>query len=301
MPLPDLDGWAIFAKVVEAGSFAGAAAELGLSKATVSKAVTRLERRLGVSLIHRTSRRLALSEAGRGALERARRILEEGEAADAEAQAGSSAPRGTVRLSAPMSFGIAHIGPLLPGFALKYPEITVDLHLSDELVDLVGGGFDLAVRIAAMPDSSLRTRTLCPVRRPLVATPAYLTRHGRPAHPRELERHRALLYGHVATPDVWRFHHATDGPASVRVSGIVRSNNGDVMLPLLMASEAIGFFPDFLVWQALADGRLEEAMPAWRVPDIAVHLVTPPGPLRPARVAALIDHLVKALARPAWT
>jgi len=295
--LPDLEGLAIFAKVIEIRSFAGAAAELKLSKATVSKAVSRIEKRLGAQLINRTSRRLALTDAGRQLAGRAAHILAEGEAAEDAALAQARVPRGPVRLAAPMSFGVLHIAPLLPEFLATYAEVSVDLHLSDAMVDLVGEGFDAAIRIAALPDSSLVARRLCEMPRYLVGSPAYLNKHGRPKHPLHLAQHRCIGYSYTTTPEMWRFT-KNGKSATVRPSGPLRVNNGDAMMPALIAGTGLGILPEFILRDALAGGRLERLLPDWSLPSGAAYWIAPPGGPRPKRVEVLADFLVEKLARP---
>jgi DNA-binding transcriptional LysR family regulator len=288
--LPDFEGLAIFAKVVEIRSFAGAAAELKLSKATVSKAVSRIEARLGTRLINRTSRRFALTDAGRQLTARAAHILAEGEAAEDAALAQATVPRGLVRLAVPMSFGVLHIAPLLPEFLAAYPEVSIDLHLSDATVDLVGEGFDAAIRIAALPDSSLVARRLCEMQRYLVGSPGYLSNHGRPKHPLHLAEHRCIGYSYTMTPETWRF--AKDGKsATVRPSGPLRVNNGDAMMPALIAGTGVGILPEFILRDALAAGQLERLLPDWSLPLGAVYWVMPPGGPRPKRIEVLGDFL----------
>jgi DNA-binding transcriptional LysR family regulator len=295
--LPDFEGLAIFAKVVEMRSFAAAAAELALSKATVSKAVSRLEERLGARLFNRTSRRLALTDAGHKLSERAARLLLDGEAAENEALAQSVAPRGLVRLAVPMTFGVKAVAPILPKFLAQYPEVAIELHLSDAMVDLIGEGFDAGLRIASLPDSSLIARRLCPMRRYTVASSAYLERHGRPTHPMHLAQHQCLGYTYLSTPNVWHYTNAAGEQVSVRPAGPLRVNNGEALMPALLAGFGIADLPDFIVGDALASGEVEIILKDWKQTEGSVHLVTPPGGPRPARVEVLADFLAKHLAK----
>jgi DNA-binding transcriptional LysR family regulator len=295
--LPDFEALAIFAKVVELRSFAGAASELAMSKATVSKAVTRLEERLGARLFNRTSRRLALTDAGHKLAERATRLLVDGEAAENEALAQSVAPRGLVRLAVPMTFGIKAVAPLLPEFFETYPEVSVDLHLSDATIDLIGEGFDMAVRIARLPDSSLIARRLCAMPRFTVAAPSYLKRHGRPTHPMHLAEHKCFGYAYMSTAGVWQYTNAAGEQANVRPAGQLRVNNGEAVMPALLAGLGIADLPEFIVGDAVRSGEVEVILKGWKQPEGAVHLVTPPGGPRPARVEVLADYLIKQFAK----
>jgi len=295
--LPDFEAMAIFAKVVELRSFAGAAQELSLSKASVSKAVSRLEERLGTRLFNRTSRRLALTDAGQRLSERAARLLADGEAAETETLAQSVTPRGLVRFAVPMTFGVKKIAPLLPAFLEQYPEVAIDLHMSDATVDLIGEGFDLALRIARLPDSSLVARRLCPMPRYTVAAPSYLKRHGRPTHPMHLAEHKCFGYAYLSTAGVWHYTNAAGEQASVRPAGQLRVNNGEALLPAVLAGLGIADLPDFIVGDAIASGEVEVVLKGWSQPEGAMHLVMPPGGPRPARVEVLTEFLVKELAK----
>lgn len=291
MKLPDFEAWAVFAAVVEHRSFSGAADALAVSKATVSKAITRLEGRLGTTLFHRTSRRLTLTDSGRSLADHAQRILNEGTAAEEAAFESASAPAGLVRVAAPLTFGIQAVAPALADFMKLYPGIKVELRLSDAFVDIVGEGIDIALRIAELPDSSLRARRLGPVVSHIVGAPDYFEKHGRPRHPADLAHHACFAYTNTANPDVWRFRKAGGEEAAVRIDGPIRTDSGDAMIPALCAGLGVARLPNFLIGQELANGKLEAVLEDWSVSAAGLHLLTPPGTLRPARVEALIEFL----------
>jgi DNA-binding transcriptional LysR family regulator len=262
--------------------------------------VARLEDRLGARLFNRTSRQLSLTEFGRTICEKASDIYRQAEEAESAAREMSVQPRGLVRLAVPMSFGLRWVAPLLPGFFRAYPEVSIDLHLSDASVDLVADGFDAALRIAALPDSSLVARRLCAVTQFVVASPGYLKREGRPAHPRELADRPCLSYAYRARSDVWRFTNDAGEEEPVLPTGPLRVTNSDALLPTLLDGLAIAELPEFIAAEYLADGRLEAILTDWSLTKGGLYFVTPSARARPAKVAALSDYFAGHLSDPAW-
>ncbi|WP_066656568.1 MULTISPECIES: LysR family transcriptional regulator [unclassified Sphingomonas] len=289
MRLPDFEAWAIFACVVEHRSFSGAASAIGVSKATVSKAIARLEAQLGTALFHRTSRRLTLTDSGTALAERAGRILAEAQAAEEAAIDSAKAPSGLVRIAAPITFGIRFVADAIAELIAEHPGIQIDLRLSDARVDIVADGFDIALRIADLPDSSLRARRLCPIKARVVAAPSYLAQHGTPRHPADLAHHACFLYANAI--GAWQFRKADGEEAAVRPAGPLTTDNGDAMMPALLAGLGIARLPDFIIDRELAEGRLVEILADWSPMNVALHLLTPPSTLRPARVELVIDFL----------
>src|ERR1700733_9751943 len=294
--LPDFEGLAMFGKVAEEGSFAAAATALGVSVATVSRAVSRLEERLGGRLFNRSSRRLALTDYGRSLAERAARIYAEAEEAEDFGRETSSQPRGLVKLAVPLSFGVRWVAPLLPEFFRAYPGISVDLHSSDGQADLIGEGFDAALRIAVMEDSSLVARLIAPVRRFVVASPNYISRYGRPQHPHDLVTHQCVSYLTRSKRDAWRFTHRTTGEESlITPTGPMRGTSAEALLPTVLDGLAITELPEFIATQYFPDGQLEPILTDWRLPEGGLYFVTPTARARPAKVSALADFLIAEL------
>jgi DNA-binding transcriptional LysR family regulator len=300
--LPDFEGLAMFAKVAEERSFAAAAKAMGVSVATVSRAVTRLEERLGGRLFNRTSRRLALTDYGRTLAERASKIYTEAEEAEDLARETSRRPRGLVKLTAPLSFGARWVAPLLPEFFRQYPDIAIDLHLTDAHTDLIGEGFDAALRIAVMEDSSLVVRLIAPVCRFVVASPTYIARYGRPQHPHDLSAHRCLSYVDGAKPDVWRFTHRKTGEEClITPTGPLRGTSVEALLPTVLEGLAITELPEFIATQYFPAKALEPILTDWLLPAGGLYFVTPTARARPAKVSALADFLIAKLMHATWS
>jgi DNA-binding transcriptional LysR family regulator len=297
----DLSVMAIFARVVEMESFSGAARELGLSKSAVSKQVGRLEDRLGVRLLNRTTRRLSLTEAGAAFYDGCRRVVAEAEAAETAVTHLAVAPRGTLKVSAPMSFGFRHIAPAVPAFMARYPELSVEMELNDRLVDLVDEGFDAGIRIGVLADSSLVARRLAGNRRVLCAAPAYLAARGAPQALEDLRAHDCLLYAYQATGDAWRFR-GPGGLREVRVRGRLRTNNGDALLAAACAGQGIALLPSFICGEDLRAGRLVQLLPELGEPaESAVHAVYPAGRNLSPKVRVFVDFLAARFAgTPYW-
>lgn len=298
--LPDFEGLAIFAKVAEEGSYAGAARSMGLSVATASRAVSRLEDRLGGRLFNRSSRRLALTDFGHALAERAARMYAEAEEIEHVALETARRPRGLLRLAVPMSFGTRWMAPILPDFFRLYPDIAIDLHLSDDRIDLIGDGFDAALRIAVLEDSALVAKRLASVRRFIVATPEYLARYGRPRHPEDLAAHHCLGYAYRAKRDVWRFTHESGQSAMVTPVGPLRVTNVDALIPTLLAGLAIAEVPEFIAHDLLKMGQVEALLSGWTMALGGLYFVTPTTRARSAKVEALSSFLTQRLSRPAW-
>jgi DNA-binding transcriptional LysR family regulator len=291
----------IFSAVVEGGSFSVAADRLGLSRAATSKQVQELERHLGVRLLNRTTRRVGLTEAGAQFHGECARILAAVHEAEAHAQSQQAEPRGMLKVSAPMSFGILHLGPAVADFMAAHPAVQVNLVLNDRFVDLVEEGFDLAIRIGALVDSSLIVRRIAPSAQMLCAAESYVARHGLPAEPAELAKHNCLTYSHLVTGEEWRFIDSRGASTAVRVAGNLHANNGDVLRAAALCGVGIVMLPSFLVGEDVRAGRLRVLTPRWRPADMAIHAVYPPNPYVPAKLRRFIDFLAERFGPiPPW-
>ena len=298
-----LQHMSVFARVVAAGSFSAAAKDLGVSTAVVSRRVAALESRLGVRLLHRTTRRVALTDEGAHFHESVLRILRDIEEAEAEASAGSAEPRGVLKVSMPASFGHRHIAPLVPKFARRFPKVELALQLSDQPVDIVKEGFDLAIRIAELTDSSLAARKLAPNRRVICASPEYLKRHGAPRTPADLEHHNCLVpsWEHDFT-STWDYAEPSGKRGEVRVRGQYACDNWEVLRDWALAGLGIALKSTWDVRDHLEDGSLVPVLREYTFgSDVAIYAVYPHRRHLPAKTRVFIDFLADSFGpEPYW-
>ncbi|MCC6193074.1 MAG: LysR family transcriptional regulator [Burkholderiales bacterium] len=289
-----------FTKVVAAGSFARAAERLGVSVSSVSRHVAELEAHLNARLLHRTTRRLSLTEAGRAFHERCVQLLADLEEAEASAGAGTAVPRGTLRVSCGVTFGTQHVAPAIAAFMARYPDVRLDLELSDRSVDLVEEGYDAAVRIGAVGGQNLVARHVGDTCLVCCAAPAYLARHGEPRTPEDLARHACLLYQYLPQRDTWTFVDRQGPARRARVSGPAYANNGAFLATLAEAGVGICYEPDFIVGAALRAGRLVAILRGYGPVASPINVVYASRRHLSATVRASADFLVQRFSTPEW-
>jgi DNA-binding transcriptional LysR family regulator len=289
-----------FTKVVQHGSFAAAARELRLSRSAVSKYVIDLEQDLGVQLLLRTTRSAAPTENGQAYFERCTAILAELEEADLAVTRLQSEPRGILRVNAPMSFGTLHLGRAVADFMGKYPQLHIQLILSDQQIDPVQEGFDVTLRIADLPSSSLVARKIAPARRVICAAPSYLAAHGTPRHPDELRDHACLAYGHLATGNQWKLS-GPDGDHWIAIPWTLCTNNAEVIRDAAVRGRGIALLPTFIAGADLQEGSLRSILTDYTAPEIAVYAIYPETRHLSVKVRVFIDFLVERFGgRPYW-
>ncbi|MEQ8822846.1 MAG: LysR family transcriptional regulator [Filomicrobium sp.] len=295
-----LEAMNAFAKVVAHGSYAEAGRRLGLTRSAVSKAVKELEQLLGVRLLDRTTRRVSATEAGRAYYERCVDILASVEETELQIARLHDEPRGVLKVNAPMSFGALYLGSAISEFMGQYPELTIEMALSDRFIDPIEEGVDVTVRIGELADSSLIARKLAPARLVLAASPDYLKAHGKPKSADDLKEHRCLHYGHTTSMPRWQL--MVDGqPASVPVTAVMCSNNGDILRKGALQGTGIALLPTFIIGQDIADGALRQVLPECEPTPLGIYALYAPNRYLAAKTRVLIDFLRERFGqKPSW-
>ena len=288
-----------FVAVAEAGSFVGAADANGFSKAAVSRHVAELEQRLGVRLFHRTTRRLSLTDEGQHFYARSKELLASLDSIEAEIASNTEEPSGLLRVNAPLTFGILHLAPLWGRFIARYPKVSLDVNLDDQILDLVEEGYDIAIRITNMPSSQLVSRRLATTRMVLCASPEYLRQHSEPEHPRDLAGHRIISYTYWTEKAEWSFT-GPNGEASVHIEPLIHTNNGDTCRAAALDHHGIILQPDFLIGADLQRGELVEVMRDYRSIELGIYAVYPSRKHLPVRMRRLLDFLAESFKQPSW-
>lgn len=289
----------VFCAVVDKGSFVGAADPLEMSKAAISRYISGLEERLGARLLHRTTRRLSLTDEGRQFYHQAKEVLAMMDAAEEAVSSAAPEPVGVLRVNAPLSFGVLHLAPIWADFMKAHPKIELDISLNDRLVDLVEEGFDAAVRIARMENSSLVGRRLASTRMRLCASPAYLQNHTPVLELADVAEHKVVAYTNFASGSEWVFEGPL-GSQSVRTRSVVRCNNGDTCRSIALAGGGISLQPSFMVAGDLRSGALVEVLPEYRSIELGIYVVYPSRKHLPPKVKALVSFLAEHFTHPAW-
>ena len=288
-----------FIAVAELGSFVKAADALNVSKAAISRTILDLEARLGTRLMQRTTRRLSLTEAGVLYLDRCKQIVSALEDADQMLTDGNTDPTGLLRINVPHTFGVLHLVKVWPCLLRRYPGIKLDITLSDRIVDIVEEGYDLAIRIARLPNSSLIYRKLASTRIIACASPDYLEQHGMPLHPEDLKDHMVLGYSYSPDKDEWHFE-GPNGAVSVKTHVRMHANNGDTLVASALAGIGITRQPSFMLNEHIRSGKLIAVMPDYKVAELGIYAVYPSRTHLPAKVRATIDFLVHAFEEVQW-
>ena len=283
-----------FATVVDQGGFTDAAKKMGISKSAVSKHVSSLEARLGARLLNRTTRRVSPTEIGLAYYDRARRVLNDAGEADALVTSMQSAPSGLLRISVATDFGVNHLSPILGNFLREYPDITVNMVLNNRYVELISEGFDMAVRIGELEDSTLRARKLTETTKRMIASPEYFEKFGRPERIDDLNEHKLLHYSNQASGNVWKLTAPSGEKRHVRTAGWLTVNDGQSLLNAAMGGLGIAYLPKFLYAEAEEQGLVIEAIPDLPVEKLGIYAVYPPGRFTQPKVRAFIDFLVSS-------
>ncbi|MDR4516622.1 MAG: LysR family transcriptional regulator [Nitrosomonas sp.] len=296
----DLNLFVIFARVVESGSFAEAARRMDISRSAVSKAVSKLEKNLGAQLLNRSTRHLSLTEAGTVLAEHAVHILDEAEQAERVVNSMQAEPRGMLKVCASVAFGTLHVAPALADFLSRYPEIRIDLTITDRPVDLVGEGYDVIIRVTNEPDVNLVARKLAPVRRKLCATPQYFQHNGTPQTPEDLIKHNCLDYTLSGEQGYWNFT-GPEGVIAVPVSGTLRINDDDALSQAVLGGLGIALLPTFTVGKDLQNGKLQAVLSEYIAVERYVYVCYLPSRHVPAKVRSFIDFLLQRIGPvPYW-
>lgn len=290
-----------FIRVVEAGSLSAAADRMDIAKSAVSRRLADLESRLGVQLLNRTTRRINLTDSGRQFYQRCQRILADLDESEQQISHEHAKLSGTIKIAAPLSFGIQHLSPVLDDFLKEHPELNLDLNLNDHMVNLMDEGVDLGIRIGNLQDSSLIARRLAPSRLVLCASPEYLRQHGEPQHPQDLKQHMGLSYSNISENQLWKFIQPNGQSVSVRVPSRMRANNGDVLLQAGIDGLGILASTTFIAYKAINSGKLKPILCDYRIKEVSVYAIYPAQRHLPARVRVLIDYLVERFGdTPYW-